>query len=80
MAKRKYHTNIKELRIKRGFTQQQLGQQFRKPVDLTVISRWERGIVRPSSENLLELARALHVHPEQFIFIPIETDLSVCIT
>jgi transcriptional regulator with XRE-family HTH domain len=61
-----YMTNrIKEIRTQKGLTQQQLGQGFKNPKDITVISRWERGIVIPSSEHLLELAEILQVKPNE---------------
>ena len=72
--KQKYSSNLKSIRSKRKFTQQELGMKFRNPVDLTVISRWERGVVRPSYDNLLELARVLQVDPRKLKFEKIVTD------
>jgi len=60
----RYPNRIKEYRLKRGLTQQKLGLKFAKPKDVTVISRWERGIIRPGIESLLELAHILKVHPD----------------
>lgn len=60
----KYPNRIRELRTQLGLTQQQLGLRFLKPKDVTVISRWERGIIRPSMDSLLELAHILNVHPD----------------
>lgn len=60
-------SRIKELRTKKGLTQQQLGQSFSSPKDITVISRWERGKVKPSGKHLLELANILDAKPEEFI-------------
>ena len=79
MSTQKYPNRIKELRIKNGLTQQELGNKFQKPKDITVISRWERGIVRPSTENLLELAEILGVHPNEIFCDDNETDQSVYI-
>lgn len=55
--------NIKYLRLKRGMTQQELGSKFKVPKDITVISRWERGVIKPNTINTLELARILKVTP-----------------
>ncbi|ETT61870.1 hypothetical protein BSK66_25955 [Paenibacillus odorifer] len=68
MASWKYKNNISEVRKKRGLTQQQVGQAFKKKMDLTVISRWERGVVRPSANNLLELASILRINPAKLTF------------
>ncbi|RQW09929.1 XRE family transcriptional regulator [Paenibacillus rhizophilus] len=69
MAKRRFVTNIQEVRKERGMTQQEVGQGFRKPVDITMISRWERGVVRPTATNLLELARVLKINPAKLHFV-----------
>ncbi|OYD08765.1 helix-turn-helix domain-containing protein [Paludifilum halophilum] len=77
--KLKRHPNrIKELRISLDLTQYELGQKFPKAKDPTIISRWERGIVRPSSDNLLELARILKVDPNEIFSPSNKTDMSVC--
>lgn len=44
-------------------TQQELGSKFKVPKDITVISRWERGVIKPNTINTLELARILKVTP-----------------
>lgn len=66
---------IKELREKRKLTQRALGARFKVPKDSTMISRWERGIVKPSSDNLLELANILNVKPAD-IFCPSSSQTS----
>ena len=59
----KYPNCIKDLRVKAGLTQQELGLKFEKFKGLTVISRWERGVSRLSSNNLLEISRIFGVDP-----------------
>ena len=58
-----YPNRIKEFRKSLGLTQKQVGLKFREPKNSIVISRWERGINKPSVESLLELARILKVEP-----------------
>ncbi|MBA4541954.1 helix-turn-helix transcriptional regulator [Thermoactinomyces daqus] len=62
---------IREIRKAKGLTQHQLAFLFHEPLHPTVISRWERGVSSPSSENLFELARILEVKPDELF---IETD------
>ena len=70
------HPNkIKELRLNLGLTQQQLGMKFKEQKDLTVISRWERGINKPSADSLIELAKIFKVQPSN-ILIYNKTDKS----
>lgn len=76
MKEVRYPNKIRFFRKKLGLTQHELGQRFRQSKDATVISRWERGIVKPSSEHLLELAEILSVHPNQFYFDDNKTDES----
>ncbi|WP_058302422.1 helix-turn-helix domain-containing protein [Gorillibacterium timonense] len=68
----RYQTNIAELRKRLKMTQQAIGLKFQSPVDVTVVSRWERGITRPDAGNLLELAKALKVNPDEIVFIKID--------
>jgi transcriptional regulator with XRE-family HTH domain len=75
----KYPNRIKELRHKLGYTQQELGNKFAEPKDITVISRWERGVVKPSAEHLLELANALNEDPNKIFLNINKTDKSVFI-
>lgn len=76
MKKARHPNKIRIFRNDLGLTQNGLGQKFKQPKDATVISRWERGIVKPSSEHLLELAEILGVHPNQIYFAENETDKS----
>lgn len=53
--------NIRAARVRRGLTQGALASAVGVS-DLMVVSKWERGVYRPSDENLLALARELG-HP-----------------
>ena len=50
--------NIKEIRLKRVMTQQQLAEKM--GVQQQVISRWEQGLVYPEFQNMLKLSEALN--------------------
>lgn len=52
--------NIREARDARGLTQRQLGALV-NDMDGMTVSRWERGRVTPSLENMTALANALGV-------------------
>jgi transcriptional regulator with XRE-family HTH domain len=47
---------LREARLRAGLTQAELGRRTGKPQSM--ISRWERGEVRPSLETLRDLIRA----------------------
>lgn len=49
---------MRELRVKAGFTQQELGDALNVP--RTYISKWESGNTKPSYEHLVRLYRILH--------------------
>lgn len=57
--------NIKAARVKAGLTQRQLGALV-NDVDAMAVSRWERGYVMPSVDNLMALAAALGRDPSWF--------------
>ncbi|WP_353057259.1 helix-turn-helix transcriptional regulator [Brevibacillus sp. MER 51] len=65
---KKQSNKIRYFRTKLGLTQQELGQKFNKPKDVTVISRWERGVIHPSTPHLIELCRILKVKSPGDIF------------
>lgn len=48
---------IKELRISRGLTQEELAQKIN--VTQGAISQWEKGLAQPTSDKLPELAKVL---------------------
>lgn len=47
---------IREARLRAGLSQQQLGERVGR--DRAVIARWERDVVTPNVETLVELVRA----------------------
>jgi transcriptional regulator with XRE-family HTH domain len=48
--------NVHRVRLERGWTQEQMGEQFASPVANNTISMWERGVRRIGEGHLLELA------------------------
>ena len=58
---------IIELRQERGWTQKQLGEKFQSPKDFTVISRWERGKVIPTTEHIIEMSSIFKISTEVFV-------------
>ncbi|TEB06493.1 helix-turn-helix protein [Pelotomaculum schinkii] len=58
---------IKELRKERGWSQRLLGEKFSPPKSFTVISRWERGKVVPSTGHIREMAGIFQISTEVFI-------------
>lgn len=69
--------NIRNLRLKKGMTQQELGLKFEKPKDITIISRWERGIIKPNAINVIELARILGVEPGKIFSDDLDRQVSL---
>lgn len=64
----KHQNKIKHFRGILGYTQQELGSKFKKPKDVTVVSRWERGVIKPSAGHLIELCQILKVKNPSLIF------------
>lgn len=60
---------LKNLRKKRKMTQKDLADKL--GVSISVISRYEAGIIFPSAERLKELAEALEVMPEEIELTPV---------
>ncbi len=58
---------IKELRQERGWSQRLLGEKFSPQKNFTVISRWERGKVVPSTRHIREMAGIFQISTEVFI-------------
>lgn len=63
----KHPNRIRELRLSMGLTQKQLALMFPVPKDVTVISRWERGLNRPDADALVELTRIFGVPAEEIM-------------
>ena len=58
--------NIRSLRRKKGWSQEQLAQALH--VTRQTVSAWERGISLPALDALGEIARALEVEPERLLY------------
>jgi len=54
---------IRELRLQEGLTQQQLA--FEAGLELSQISRIERGIINTSASQLFIIAKTLDIHPKE---------------
>ena len=67
---------IREIRELKGWSQSELGGKLTPPRHFTEISRWERGLVMPMGQTLIELARVLEVAPGDLYLPSDKTDLS----
>ena len=61
---KKFGKKLKELRIKKGFTQESLA--WEAGVEPMHISKIERGIINTSLTHILVLAKALKITPSEF--------------
>jgi transcriptional regulator with XRE-family HTH domain len=61
-----YAANIRTLRIGRNWTQADLAKQIGGGITNQSVSGWERGIAKPSRENISELSRIFGVPVERF--------------
>jgi transcriptional regulator with XRE-family HTH domain len=76
--------NIRALRIGRNWTQADLAKQIGGGITNQSVSGWERGISKPSRENISELSRIFGVPLERFqtegdkadLFAPIQETAS----
>lgn len=62
-----FAVKLKAARKMAGLSMQQLVNATNKQLSQQAISRYERGIMTPTSENLLILTRALNVKPDFFL-------------
>jgi len=60
-AQAQFGATVRRLRLAAGLTQEQLGERCR--MDLSAVSRLERGERNPRLDTLVRLARALDVPP-----------------
>ena len=58
---------IKVVRQKRGETQTEFGKKFLPPVSKVAVSKWERGITKPTAQRLREIAKLGNVTVEFLI-------------
>ena len=61
-----YAASIRALRSDRNWTQADLAKQIGGGITNQSVSGWERGISRPSRENIFELSRIFGVPAERF--------------
>jgi transcriptional regulator with XRE-family HTH domain len=62
-----YAASIRALRSGRNWTQADLAKQIGGGITNQSVSGWERGIAKPSRENIVELSRIFGVPLEQFL-------------
>jgi transcriptional regulator with XRE-family HTH domain len=62
-----YAASIRALRSGRNWTQADLARQIGGGITNQSVSGWERGIAKPSRENIVELSRIFGVPLEQFL-------------
>jgi len=58
-----FGTNLKKIRVRHNFTQAQLAIDC--DVDVSVISRIERGVVNTSLSNISIIAKSLKIKPKE---------------
>jgi transcriptional regulator with XRE-family HTH domain len=58
-----FGTRLRELRKQKGMSQEQLA--FAADVELSQISRIERGVINTSLSQIFQIARALNIHPKE---------------
>lgn len=66
---------IKELRIKRGYTQQSLGEKINK--SKATISSYEKDVQLPPLEVAIDIASALNVSLDYLVGFSLDGELSV---
>jgi transcriptional regulator with XRE-family HTH domain len=71
-----YAASIRALRSDRNWTQADLAKQIGGGITNQSVSGWERGISRPSRENIFELSRIFGVPAERFQTDGDKADLS----
>ena len=63
---------IKEIRQEKGFSQLDLVGRMDGNIDVTNISRIEKGRTNPTVYTLFRIALALEVHPKEFLDVQIK--------
>lgn len=65
MDKRKFGTYIKEKRLEQGFTQKELADLL--VIDVTAVSKWERGVTYPDITMIPDICKYLKVNEHELI-------------
>lgn len=65
-------SKIKEIRLDKGLSQLDLVGKMDGNIDVTNISRIEKGRTNPTVYTLFRIALALEVHPKEFLDFQIE--------
>jgi transcriptional regulator with XRE-family HTH domain len=63
-----FGNHLREVRKKKGYSQEELAN--RADIELSQISRIERGVINTSLSQIFQIAKALNLHPKElFDFI-----------
>ena len=65
-------SKIKEIRLDKGLSQLDLVGKMDGNIDVTNISRIEKGRTNPTVYTLFRIALALEIHPKEFLDFQIE--------
>ena len=58
-----FGNNLREIRKRKGYSQEELAN--RADVELSQISRIERGVINTSLSQIFQISKALNVHPKE---------------
>ena len=58
-----FGNNLREIRKKKGYSQEELAN--RADVELSQISRIERGVINTSLSQIFQISKALNIHPKE---------------
>jgi transcriptional regulator with XRE-family HTH domain len=71
-AMKAFGMRLRDIRKSKNLSQQQLA--YTADLELSQISRIERGIINTSISQVFQIARALNVHVKEFFDFDLETD------
>lgn len=60
-----YELHLKEVRLSRGMTQQELAFALR--VTQSAVAQWESGTTKPTTTNIVALTQALHCSLDELV-------------
>lgn len=66
----KFGENLRKVRIKKNFTQEKLANAA--DIEISQISRIERGVINTSISQIFVIAKALGVHPKELFDFDME--------
>ncbi|HDD0596286.1 TPA: helix-turn-helix transcriptional regulator [Staphylococcus aureus] len=60
--------NIKKIRKELGLTMEEFGEKFTHKAHKSIVSKWEKGLTKPSNERLKEIAKLGNISVHQLIY------------